>query len=45
MLTSSQGNICRNLSIEEQYIAQWAKGAYIALVSQPEASFDLFYAA
>jgi hypothetical protein len=33
------------LSPKEQYIAQRAKGAYIASVCQPKASFDLSFAA
>jgi hypothetical protein len=33
------------LSPKEQYIAQRARGAYIASVCQPEVSFDLSFAA
>jgi hypothetical protein len=33
------------LSPKEQYIAQRARGAYVASVCQPEASFDLSFAA
>ena len=35
----------RTLAPEEQYIAQRARGAYIASVCQPEACFDLSFAA
>ena len=35
----------RTLTLKDQYIAQRARGAYIALVCQPEASFDLSFAA
>ena len=44
-ITSSRGKTRRNLSSQEQYIAQRALGAYIASMSQPEATFDLSYAA
>ena len=43
--TSSRGAIRTNLSTKDQYVAQRARGAYIASVSQPEASFDLSVAA
>ena len=43
--TCSRGIVRVKLSPQEQYIAQRAKGAYIASICQPEASFDLFYAA
>ncbi len=33
------------LTPKEQYIAQRAQGAYIASVCQPEAAFDLSFAA
>jgi hypothetical protein len=39
--TSSRGVIREGLSIKEQYVAQRARGAYIASVCQPEAAFDL----
>ncbi|EED22642.1 conserved hypothetical protein [Talaromyces stipitatus ATCC 10500] len=42
---SSRGKVRKNASPHEQYIAQRALGAYIASVSQPEASFDLSFAA
>jgi hypothetical protein len=41
--TRSQGTT-QALSPKEQYIAQHAKGAYIASVCQPKASFDLSFA-
>jgi hypothetical protein len=40
-MSSSRGTICQNLTTKEQYIAQQAQGAYIAMVCQPEAVFDL----
>jgi hypothetical protein len=43
--TSSRGAVRQNLSIKDQYIAQRARGAYIASVCQPEASYDLSVAA
>jgi hypothetical protein len=43
--TSSRGTIRQDLSIKDQYIAQRARGAYITLVCQPEASYDLSIAA
>jgi hypothetical protein len=43
--TSSRGTIRTALTLKDQYIAQRARGAYIASVCQPEASFDLSYAA
>ncbi|KAE8550702.1 hypothetical protein EYB25_003641 [Talaromyces marneffei] len=42
---SSRGKVRKNASPHEQYVAQRALGAYIASVSQPEASFDLSFAA
>jgi hypothetical protein len=42
--TSSRG-ITRTLAPKDQYIAQRARGAYIASMCQPEASFDLSFAA
>jgi hypothetical protein len=42
--TSTKG-AARVLSPKEQYVAQRARGAYIASVCQPEASFDLSFAA
>ncbi len=39
--TSSRGITRKKLSPKEQYLAQRARGAYIASVCQPEASFDL----
>ncbi|RFU25514.1 hypothetical protein B7463_g10820, partial [Scytalidium lignicola] len=43
--TSSRGIVRQNLSTKEQYVAQRARGAYIASVCQPEATFDLSVAA
>jgi hypothetical protein len=42
--TGSRG-VTRTLTPKDQYIAQRARGAYIASVCQPEASFDLSFAA
>ena len=44
-LTSSRGTVRPNASIKDQSVAQRARGAYLATVSQPEASFDLSFAA
>lgn len=44
-MTSSKGEIRKNVSPKEQYVAQRARGAYIATVCQPEASFDYSFAA
>jgi hypothetical protein len=44
-LISSRGEIRKMITPKDQYIAQRARGAYIATVSQPEASFDLSFAA
>ena len=43
--TSSRGITRGSLTPKEQYIAQRARGGYIASVCQPEASFDLSFAA
>lgn len=43
--TSSRGAVRSGLTIKDQYIAQRAKGAYIASMSQPETAFDLSFAA
>jgi len=43
--TSSRGITRELLMPKDQYIAQHARGAYIASVCQPEASFDLSFAA
>ena len=40
--TSSRGITRKKLSPKEQYLAQRARGIYIAFMCQPEASFDLF---
>lgn len=44
-LVSSRGNVRQRVSIKDQYVAQRARGAYLATVSQPEAAFDLSFAA
>jgi hypothetical protein len=44
-LTSSRGEIRKAVAPKDQYIAQRARGAYIATVCQPEAAFDLSFAA
>jgi hypothetical protein len=33
------------VSLKDQYVSQRARGAYVATVSQPEAAFDLSFAA
>jgi hypothetical protein len=43
--TSTRGTIRSNLTLKDQYIAQRARGAYVASVCQPEASYDLSVAA
>jgi hypothetical protein len=43
--TSARGITRKDLSMRKQYIAQRARGAYIASISQPEAAFDLSFAA
>jgi hypothetical protein len=42
--TGSRGTT-RTLTPKDQYVAQRARGAYVASVCQPEASFDLSFAA
>lgn len=42
---STRGVICTKLSPKEQYVAQRVRRAYVASICQPEASFDLSYAA
>lgn len=44
-LMSSRSKIRKVVTLKEQYIAQKARGAYIATVSQPEAAFDLSFVA
>lgn len=44
-LFSSRGKIRKAVTPKDQYIAQRARGAYIATVCQPEAAFDLSFAA
>jgi hypothetical protein len=43
--TSNRGTTRQGLDLQDQYVAQRARGAYIASVCQPEASFDLSVAA
>jgi hypothetical protein len=43
--TSSRGAVRENLTIKDQYVAQRARGAYVASVCQPEAAYDLSVAA
>ena len=43
--TSSRGVLRTKLSSKDQYVAQRARRAYLASICQPEASFDLSYAA
>jgi hypothetical protein len=43
-LVSSRGTIRRDVSIQDQYVAQRARGVYLATVTQPEAAFDLSFA-
>jgi hypothetical protein len=44
-LTSSRGDVRQAVTPKDQYVAQRARGAYIATVCQPEAAFDLSFAA
>lgn len=44
-LVSSRGLIRKSVTPKDQYVAQRARGAYIATVSQPESAFDLSFAA
>ena len=44
-ITSSRGDTRQAVTPKDQYITQRARGAYIASVCQPEASFDLSFAA
>jgi hypothetical protein len=44
-LTSSREEIRKMITLKDQYIAQRARRAYIVIVSQFEASFDLSFAA
>jgi hypothetical protein len=43
--TSTRGIVRQGLTTKEQYVAQRARGAYIASVCQPEAAYDLSTAA
>jgi hypothetical protein len=44
-MVSSRGKLRKDVSPYEQYISQRALGAYVASMSQPEAAYDLSYAA
>jgi len=44
-LTSSRGEVRKAVTPKDQYVAQRARGAYIATVCQPEAAFNLSFAA
>jgi hypothetical protein len=44
-ITNSKGELRQAVTPKDQYVAQRARGAYIATVCQPEASFDLSFAA
>jgi hypothetical protein len=44
-LTSSRRETRKAVNIKDQYMAQRAKGAYIATICQPESSFNLSIAA
>ena len=44
-LTSSRGETRKSVSPKDQYVAQRARGAYIATVCQPESAFNLSFAA
>ena len=37
--------MCLVLTLKDQYVAQRARGAYVASVCQPEAAFNLSFAA
>ena len=44
-LTSARGVIRKSVTFEDQYVAQRTRGAYIAILSQSEAAFDLSFVA
>lgn len=44
-ISGTRGKIRKGVTPKDQYIAQRARGAYIASICQPEASFDLSFAA
>jgi hypothetical protein len=44
-ITSSRGMTRKAVNVKDQYVAQRARGAYIASVCQPEAAFALSFAA
>ena len=44
-LTSTRGVVRQAVISKDQYVAQRVREAYIAIICQPEAAFDLSYAA
>lgn len=44
-LKGARGKVRRAVPPKDQYVAQRARGAYVATVTQPEAAFDLSFAA
>jgi hypothetical protein len=44
-LKNARGAICKDISLKDQYVSQRARGAYVAIVLQLEAAFDLSFAA
>jgi hypothetical protein len=44
-IVNSRGKLRKDVSTRDQYVSQRALGAYIASMCQPEASFDLSFAA
>ncbi|KAI1001773.1 hypothetical protein K3495_g6429 [Podosphaera aphanis] len=44
-IKGARGKIRKSATPKDQYIAQRARGAYVASMCQPEASFDLSFAA
>jgi hypothetical protein len=44
-LKSSRGTVRKDVAFRDQYVAQRARGVYVATVSQPEAAFDLSFTA
>ena len=44
-LTSTRGETRKTVNTKDQYVAQRARGAYIATVCQPESAYDLSFAA
>ncbi|RAL58471.1 hypothetical protein DID88_005175 [Monilinia fructigena] len=44
-MPGTRGKVRKAATAKDQYVAQRARGAYVATMSQPEASFDLSFAA